>query len=66
MGLRKGVYMGFYAPAELKRVLQERATKEHRSLSQECIHILEAAVKTRRPEVAMPARPSVEEEEARQ
>jgi hypothetical protein len=42
---RKGVFIGAYVPAELKRSLQQRATSEHRTLSQEITRILEEAVK---------------------
>lgn len=37
MGLRKGVFMGCYAPPEMKQELQEKAAKEHRTLSQEIV-----------------------------
>ena len=45
MANRKGVFIGAYVPAELKRSLQQRATSEHRTLSQEITRILEEAVK---------------------
>ena len=45
MANRKGVFIGAYVPAELKRALQQRATSEHRTLSQEITRILEEAVK---------------------
>ena len=45
MANRKGVFIGAYVPAELKRALQDRATSEHRTLSQEITRILEEAVK---------------------
>ena len=45
MANRKGVFIGAYVPAELKKALQQRATSEHRTLSQEITRILEEAVK---------------------
>src|ERR1043165_6416428 len=45
MANREGVFIGAYVPAELKRALQQRATSEHRTLSQEITRILEEAVK---------------------
>jgi hypothetical protein len=45
MANRKGVFIGAYVPAELKRALQQRAVSEHRTLSQEITRILEEAVK---------------------
>ena len=45
MANRKGVFIGAYVPSELKRALQQRATSEHRTLSQEITRILEEAVK---------------------
>lgn len=45
MANRKGVFIGAYVPAELKKALQQRATGEHRTLSQEITRILEEAVK---------------------
>jgi hypothetical protein len=44
MANRKGVFIGAYVPAELKRALQQRATSEHRTLSQEITRILAEAV----------------------
>ncbi len=48
MANRKGVFIGAYVPADLKRALQQRATGEHRTLSQEITRILEEAVKGKR------------------
>lgn len=48
MGLRKGVYVGFWCPADVKKSLQEIATSEHRSLSQELNRLVEEFVKERR------------------
>ena len=45
MANRKGVFIGAYVPAELKKALQQRATSEHRTLSQEITRILEEAVR---------------------
>ena len=45
MANRKGVFIGAYVPAELKRALQDRATSDHRTLAQEITRILEEAVK---------------------
>ncbi len=45
MANRKGVFIGAYVPAELKKALQQRASSEHRTLSQEITRILEEAVK---------------------
>ena len=45
MANRKGVFIGAYVPSELKKALQQRATSEHRTLSQEITRILEEAVK---------------------
>ena len=45
MANRKGVFISAYVPAELKKALQQRATSEHRTLSQEITRILEEAVK---------------------
>jgi hypothetical protein len=45
MANRKGVFIGAYVPADLKKALQQRATSEHRTLSQEITRILEEAVK---------------------
>lgn len=36
MANRKGLFVGFYVPAELKKRLQEVAGEEHRTLSAEC------------------------------
>ncbi len=44
MANRKGVFIGAYVPAELKKALQQRATSEHRTLSQEITRILTEAV----------------------
>lgn len=44
MANRKGVFIGAYVPADLKRALQQRATSEHRTLSQEITRILTEAV----------------------
>lgn len=44
MGLRKGVYAGFWCPPELKRTLEERGQAEHRTLSQEIVHRLARSV----------------------
>ena len=44
MANRKGVFIGAYVPSELKRALQQRATSEHRTLSQEITRILTEAV----------------------
>src|SRR5205085_8219392 len=41
MANRKGVFIGAYVPAELKRALQQRAVSEHRTLSQEITRILD-------------------------
>ena len=48
MANRKGVFIGAYVPADLKRALQERAASEHRTLSQEITRILEEAIKGKR------------------
>lgn len=48
MANRKGVFIGAYVPADLKRALQQRAASEHRTLSQEITRILEEAIKGRR------------------
>jgi plasmid stability protein len=48
MANRKGVFIGAYVPADLKRALQQRAASEHRTLSQEITRILEESVKGRR------------------
>ncbi|HVF50118.1 MAG TPA: hypothetical protein VNA19_08525 [Pyrinomonadaceae bacterium] len=48
MANRKGVFIGAYVPAELKKSLQQRAAAEHRTLSQEITRILEEAIKGRR------------------
>ncbi len=45
MANRKGVFIGAYVPADLKKSLQQRAAGEHRTLSQEITRILEEAVK---------------------
>jgi hypothetical protein len=45
MANRKGVFIGAYVPADLKKALQQRAASEHRTLSQEITRILEEAVK---------------------
>ena len=45
MANRKGVFIGAYVPAELKKALQQRAASEHRTLSQEITRILEEAVR---------------------
>lgn len=45
MSKRKGVFIGFYGPADLKRQLQERATSEHRTLSAEVQMRLEKSLK---------------------
>lgn len=44
MGLRQGVYIGVYAPVELKEKLRERGKKAHRTLSQEVIRTLTKSV----------------------
>ncbi|MGB8507637.1 MAG: hypothetical protein WCD76_04470 [Pyrinomonadaceae bacterium] len=45
MANRKGVFIGAYVPADLKKSLQQRAVSEHRTLSQEITRILEEAVR---------------------
>jgi hypothetical protein len=45
MGLRKGEYVGFWCPPELKRWLNEQAEAEYRNLSQEVIKRLEESKK---------------------
>lgn len=45
MANRKGVFIGAYVPADLKKALQQRAAGEHRTLSQEITRILEEAVR---------------------
>ena len=44
MANRKGVFMGAYAPAELKEELQRVAKQEHRTLSQEMVKRLEESL----------------------
>ena len=56
MANRKGVFIGAYVPADLKKALQQRAASEHRTLSQEITRILEEAVKGRRLPPGMPDR----------
>jgi hypothetical protein len=41
---RKGVFIGAYVPSDLKKRLKQRASSEHRTLSQEITLILERAV----------------------
>ncbi|MCA1594222.1 MAG: hypothetical protein LC754_16665 [Acidobacteria bacterium] len=45
MANRKGVFIGAYVPADLKKSLQQRAASEHRTLSQEITRILEESVR---------------------
>jgi hypothetical protein len=47
MGLRKGVFMGCYAPPELKEALQRQANAEHRTLSQEIVKRLKESLAAR-------------------
>jgi hypothetical protein len=56
MGVRKGVYVGFWCPPEVKKSLQEIATSEHRSLSQELNRLVEEFVRKRREPVTTAAR----------
>jgi hypothetical protein len=48
MGLRKGVYVGYWCPPEVKKALQEIAASEHRTLSQELNRLSEWYAKVRR------------------
>jgi hypothetical protein len=41
MADRRGEFVGFWCPPELKRKLQEAARKDYRDVSKECIKRLE-------------------------
>lgn len=58
MSNRKGVFIGAYVPAELKRALKQKAASEHRTLSQQITRILELAMKG-----SSPAPPALRTEE---
>jgi hypothetical protein len=42
---RRGVFVGGYVPAELKRALQQQAAREHRTVSQELARLIEEGVR---------------------
>lgn len=62
MGLRKGVFVGFWCSPENKRAMQEIAEKEFRSLSQELNRMVEERLKERR---TVEAQPTEQKQEAR-
>ena len=56
MGLRKGVYIGFWCPPENKKEMQKIAASQHRTLSQEMNRIVDEIVKARQSSLTTPAR----------